>query len=69
MPITSSNASRTRGLHSFTFQLKLEPYLTHKNTLNTLNTPSHPLNMGYTTPTRTPYPIKSAQVEPRCERV
>jgi len=45
-----------RGLHSFTFQLNLS----RKNTLHTLNTPQHPLHMGYTIPTRTHYPIKSA---------
>ena len=30
----------------------------HKSTLHTLDTPLHPLNTGYTTPTRTPYHIK-----------
>ena len=45
------------------FSAHPEPFLTHKNTLHTLNAPKHPLNMGCTTPTRTPYPIKSSQVE------
>jgi len=40
-----------------------------QNTLHTIKTPSHPLYMGYTIPKRTPYPIKSAQVELRSERV
>jgi len=31
--------------------------------------PKHPLNTGYTTPTRTPYPIQSAHVELRSGRV
>jgi len=31
--------------------------------------PKHPLNTGYTTPTRTPYHIESAQVELRSGRV
>jgi hypothetical protein len=34
-----------------------------------LHTPKHPLDTGYTTPTLLPYPIKSAQVELRSERV
>ena len=48
------------------FSAQLEPCLTPKNTLNT---PQHPLNMGYTIPARTPCPIKNAQVELRCGRV
>jgi hypothetical protein len=58
-----------QGLTLLHFSAQLEPCLTHKNTLHTLHTPSHPLNMGYAIPTRTPYPIKSAPVELRSERV
>jgi len=61
---------RRQGLTLVRFSAQLEPCLTHKNTLHTLNTPpKHPLNTGYTIPTRTPYPIKIAQVELRRERV
>jgi len=42
---------------------------TTKNTLHTRYTPSHPLNTGYTTITRIPYPMQSAQVEPKSGRV
>ena len=55
------NVARARqGLTLVHFSAQLEPCLTRKNTLlvHTLNTPYHPLNMGYTTPTRTPYPTK-----------
>jgi len=58
-----------QGLTLFHFSAQLEPCLTHVTTLHTLNTPSHPLNTGYTTPTRTPYPIQSAQVELKSGRV
>jgi hypothetical protein len=37
--------------------------MTQENTLHTLNTTRQPLKTGYTTPTRTPYPIQSAQIE------
>ena len=57
------------GLTLVHFSALFEPCLPHKNTLHTLHTPQHPLNTGYTTPTRTPYPIKNAQVELRNERV
>jgi hypothetical protein len=43
-----------RGLHSSASQLQLEPCLAQENPLHTLNTPSHPMNTGYTIPTRTP---------------
>jgi hypothetical protein len=59
-----------QGLTLVQFSAQLEPCLTHKtalNTLNTLNTPYHPLNMAYTIPTRTPYPIECAQVELRSD--
>jgi hypothetical protein len=58
-----------QGLTLVHFAAQLEPCLTQKITLHTLNTPCHPLNTGYTTPTRTPYPIQSAQVELKSERV
>ena len=59
----------TRGLLSFTFQLNLSRVCQHKDTLHNLDTPKHPLKWGYATPTRTPYPMKGAQVELRSERV
>jgi len=62
-------APTAQGLTLVHFSAQLEPCVTHINTLHTLNTPQHSLNTGYTTPTRTPYPTKSAQVEPRSERV
>jgi len=52
-----------QGLTLVHFSAQLEPCLAQENTQHTLNTPQHPLNSGYTTPTRTPYPIQSAQVE------
>ena len=48
---------------------QFEPCLTQENTLHTLNTPLKPLNTGYTTPTRAPYPIQCAQVELNSGRV
>jgi hypothetical protein len=39
-----------QGLTLVHFSAQLEPCLTPENTLHTLNTPSHPLNTGYTTP-------------------
>jgi hypothetical protein len=58
-----------QGLPFVHVSAQLELCLTHQNTVHTLNTPYHTLNTGYTTPTRTPYPIQSAQVELRCGRV
>jgi len=58
-----------QGLTLVHFSAQLEPCLTHKNTLHTLITPYHPLYTGYTTLKCTPYPIQSAQVELRSERV
>ena len=58
-----------QGLTLVRFSAQLEPRLTQENTLHTLNTPKHPLNTGYTTPPRTPYPIQSAQVELKREGV
>jgi len=48
------------GLTLVHVSAQLEPCLTHKSTLHTLNTLYHPLDTGYTTPTRSPYPTKSA---------
>jgi len=59
----------SQGLTLVHFSAQLEPCLTHKNTPHTLYTPEHPLHTGYITPTRTPYPIESAKVELRSERV
>jgi hypothetical protein len=58
-----------QGLTLVHFSAQLEPSLTQENTLHTLNTHSHPLNTGCTTPARTPYPIQSAQVELKSGRV
>jgi len=67
---TASRAGRwTRAWQGLTLvhlSAQLEPCLSQENTLNT---PLHPLNTGYTTPTRTPYPIQSAQVELKSGRV
>ena len=60
---------RGQGLTLVRFSAQFEPCLTHKNDQHTLHTPKCPLNTGYTTPKRTPYPMKSAQVELRSERV
>ena len=46
-----------QGLTPIHFSARLEPCLTHKNTPHT---PKLPLNTGYATPTRPPYPLKSA---------
>ena len=54
-----------QGLILVHFSAQLEPCLTQKHP----RPPKHPLNTGYTTPTRTPYPIKRAQVELSSERV
>jgi hypothetical protein len=51
-----------QGLTLVHFSAQLEPCLSQENTLHTLNTLNTPLT-GYTTPTRTPYPIQSAQIE------
>jgi hypothetical protein len=52
------------------FSAQLKPCVSQENTLHVLHTPfKHPLNTGYTTSTRTPCPIQSAQVELRSGRV
>ena len=61
-----------RGLHSFTVQLNLSRVWHKKTPYTPLNTLKHPLDTGYTTPTRntrTPYPIQSAQMELKSGRV
>ena len=58
-----------QGLTLVHLSAQLEPCLTLDTTLHTLNTPYHPLDTGYTTPTRTPYPIQSAEVELKSGRV
>jgi hypothetical protein len=63
------SATLAQGRTLVHFSAQHELCLAQEHTLHTLNTPYHPLYTGYTTPTRTPYPIKSAQVEPRSERV
>jgi len=65
----SPGFTSVQGLTHVHFSAQLEPCLTHKTPLHTENTPQTPLNTGYRTPTRTPYPIKSAQVELKCGRV
>jgi len=56
-----------QGLTLVHFSAQLEQCLTQENTLHTLNTPYHPVNKGYTTPTQTP--TQSAQVELKSGRV
>jgi len=58
-----------QGLTLVHFSAQLEPSLTDKSTPHTPNASSHPLNTGYTILTRTPYPIRSAQVELKSGRV
>ena len=48
-----------QGLTLVHFPAQHEPYLTHTN--DTTH-PKHPVNKGYTTPTRTPYPIKALKL-------
>ena len=58
-----------QGLTLVHFSAQLEPCVTQEKTLHTLNTPYHLLNTGCIAPTRTPYPIQSAQVELKSGRV
>jgi len=60
---------REAGAYTRSLSAQLEPCLTHKNTIHTLNSLSYPLNTGYTILTRIPYPMKSAQVELSSERM
>jgi hypothetical protein len=55
-----------QGLTLIHFSTQLEQCLIQETALNT---PSHPLNTGYTTSTLTPYPMQSAQVKLKCGRV
>ena len=49
-----------QGLKFAHFSAQLEPRLTQKITLHTLNTPKQPLDTGYIIPMRTPYPMETA---------
>jgi len=60
--------SSGQGLTLIHFSAQLEPCLTQQNTLQSTH-PEHPHSTGYTTHARTPYPIKSAQVELKSGRV
>jgi hypothetical protein len=51
-----------QGLTLVPISAQLEPCLTHRKILHSRNTPYHPLNTGYTTPTRTPYPQTSLKL-------
>ena len=62
-------ASVGRGLHSSTSQPNLSRVCHKKTSYIPSNTPYYPLSTGYTIPTRTPYPIQSAQVEQKRGRV
>jgi len=70
-PPTSRNSSMPsppcppprQGLTLVHCSAQLESSLTHKKMQHNLDNPHRPLNTGYTTPTRTPCPIQSAQVE------
>ena len=59
-------ATMRQGLTLVDFSAQLEPCLSQETTLNT---PENPPYAGYTTRTRTPYPIQSAQVELKSGRV
>jgi len=58
-----------QGLTLVHISAQLEQCLTHKNTLHTPTPPNTLLTRAYTTPTRTPYPMQSAQVELKSGRV
>jgi hypothetical protein len=59
-PLSDAAEGMWQGRTLVHFSAQLEPCLTQENTLHTLNTPYHPLNTGYTAPTRTPYPTECA---------
>jgi len=61
-----ATAAYKQGLTLVHFSAQLEPCRTH--TQHPTH-PNHSLNTVYTTPTQTPYPMKSTQVEPNSERV
>ena len=63
---SSSVTAAVQGLTLVHFSAQFEPCLTHTKYPTH---PKHPLNTGYTTPTHTPYPIPSAQVELKRGRV
>jgi hypothetical protein len=54
MPQTSGVHPWNQGLTLVHHSAQLEPFLTQKHTLNTPNTPYHPLNTSETTPICTP---------------
>ena len=62
-----THTSVHQGLTLVHFSAQLEPCLTRKHALITLSTAEHPQNTGSTTPTRSPCPIESAQVELKSE--
>ena len=47
-------ATDRQGLTLVHYSAQLEPFLTQKHTLNSPDTPYHPLNTPETTPNRTP---------------
>jgi len=67
LALKALKSSSLQGLTLVTAQLNLS-LICHTKTPCTV-TLYHPLNTGYITPTRTPYPIKSAQVELMSGRV
>jgi len=69
MSTSPSGSASEQGPTLVHSSAQLVPSLTQQNTLHILNTPSHTLNKGYTTPPRTPGPIQSAQVELKTGRV
>ena len=60
-----SSGGYTRPLLSSTLAVSV----TREHPTNSQTPPSYPLDTGYITPTRTPYPIQSAQVEVKSGRV
>jgi len=57
-PYTFCLVAIAQGLTLDNFSPQLEPCLTEKHPTH----PKHPLNTGYTIPTRTPYPIKALKL-------
>ena len=60
-PQTQAHTS-WQGLTLVHFSAQVEPCLTHKSTVHSLNNPYHPLNAGFTTPARTPIPQKALEL-------
>ena len=65
----ASASALVQGLTLVHVSAQLEPCLTHKTPYTPYALFNTPFNTGYANPTRTPYPVKHAQVEPRSERV